>query len=82
MLVNNENSGFEGKLIVNSPPQYNAENGPGVFDTTIVAHYDKLEGGITNGGIVIPYQSGLLIQGVKFHNFDKVSCKISLKKTY
>ncbi|CAL1525941.1 unnamed protein product, partial [Lymnaea stagnalis] len=76
VLVNNEKAGFEGKLVVGKPPQYDADNGPGIFDSVIVAHYeDKLAGTSTLGGVVVPYMTGFLIQGVKFYNFNKV-CEI------
>ena len=35
VLVNNEKAGYEGKLIVNSPPQWDDDNGYGVFDSLI-----------------------------------------------
>ncbi|CAL1525942.1 unnamed protein product [Lymnaea stagnalis] len=72
VLVHNEIAGFESKLILETPPQYDAENGPGIFDSTIVAHYDdKLKGTGTLGGIVIPYMTGFLVKGVKFYNFNQ-----------
>ena len=73
-MVNNEKAGYEGKLIFNSPPQYDEQNGPGVFDSLIVAHYDSnLQGSATARGIVIPYQTGFLVKNVTFVNFQAVS---------
>lgn len=76
ILVNNEKAGYEGKLTVDNPPQYDSDNGPGVFDSVIVAHYDSnLRGSATFGGIVQPYHPGFLIENVEFYNFDQVNIK-------
>ena len=73
ILVNNELAGYEGKEIVKSPPQYDEANGPGIFDSLIVAHHDDhLPGSATKRGLIIPYQSGFLVKNVKFVNFVKV----------
>ncbi|XP_012942613.1 fibrocystin-L [Aplysia californica] len=74
VLVNNEKAGYEGKLLVGNPPQYDENNGPGVFDSVIVAHYDNnLKGGATARGVVIPYQPGFLLKNIEFYNFDQPS---------
>ncbi|KAH9512877.1 Fibrocystin-L, partial [Bulinus truncatus] len=70
-LVNNLNAGFESKLVVETPPQYDANRGPGIFNTVIAAYYNGLRGGSSSSGVVIPYQTGFLIKGVQFFNFDQ-----------
>ncbi|KAK0070514.1 fibrocystin-L [Biomphalaria pfeifferi] len=72
-LVNNLLAGFESKLIIQTPPQYDAQNGPGIFNAVIVSHFDGLRGGSTVGGVIVPYQTGFLIKDVSFYNFDQAS---------
>ena len=75
MLVNNDVIGFEGASLVGGVPQYDETNGPGVFDSLIVSHYDNnLQGGPTGKGISIPTGTGFLIKNVSFVNFDSARC--------
>ena len=68
-LINNELAGFEGKLLVGEPPQYDELNGPGIFDSLIVASYTGLKGKPTSRAIVLPYYQGFLVKNVTFVNF-------------
>ena len=74
VLVNNKLAGYEGKQIFSDPPQFDDANGPGIFDSLIVAHYENnLAGTPTKQGLVIPYFPGFLVKNVHFYNFDQVS---------
>ncbi|XP_048254094.1 fibrocystin-L-like [Haliotis rufescens] len=75
ILVNNKLAGYEGKLL-GHVPQFDEANGPMVKGGLIVGHHPDLasEHVCTRGGIVLPYNSGLLIRNVSFINFDKSVC--------
>ncbi|GFS10808.1 polycystic kidney and hepatic disease-like 1 [Elysia marginata] len=77
VLVSNDLAGYEGKLILDGP-QFDEVDGPGVFNSLIVASDPKLRGKSSAGGVVIPYMNGLLIKDVEFYNFDQ-SGKAAIK---
>ncbi|KAH9519161.1 Fibrocystin-L, partial [Bulinus truncatus] len=71
VLVNNEMAGFEGKILSLSPPYYDHESKPGIFNSVIVDHYDNiLQGQGTLSGVIIPHYMSFLIQEVTFVNFN------------
>ena len=73
VLVHNDLAGYEGKKVTGNPPRYNDTDGPGLFSSLIVSHFDeRLTGGATKQGLVLPYMSGFLVKDVEFWNFNKV----------
>ena len=71
VLVSNDMAGYEGKLILDGP-QFDENDGPGLFNSLIVASDPQLRGKSTAGGVIIPYMNGFLIKNVIFYNFDQV----------
>ncbi|KAK3716577.1 hypothetical protein RRG08_039372 [Elysia crispata] len=70
VLVSNDMAGYEGKLILDGP-QFDENDGPGLFNSLIVASDPQLRGKSTAGGVIIPYMNGFLIKNVIFYNFDQ-----------
>ncbi|GFN92106.1 fibrocystin-l [Plakobranchus ocellatus] len=71
VLVSNDLAGCEGKLILDGP-QFDENNGPGVFGSLIVAYDPQLRGHNTSGGVIIPYMNGFIVKDTVFYNFDQV----------
>ena len=76
ILVNNEFSGFEGKVIVRGP-QY-TEDSMLIKNSLIVGRSSVLTSKPTNKAIVVPFGNGMLIQNITFANFDNQSAAIGL----
>ncbi|GFN92113.1 fibrocystin-l [Plakobranchus ocellatus] len=70
VLVSNDLAGYEGKLILDGP-QFDENDGPGVFDSLIVASDPQLRGKSSAGGVVMPYMNGLIVKDTVFYNFDQ-----------
>ena len=71
VLVSNDKAGYEGKLILDGK-QFDEDEGPGIFNSLIVASDPQLAGQSSAGGVVQPYMNGFMIAHVEFYHFDQV----------
>ena len=75
VLVQNKLAGYEGKKVL-EVPLYTSDS-PMIKDSLIVGTTTVAPSatqGCTEGGIVLPYGAGFMVQNVRFVNFDDSSC--------
>ncbi len=74
-MVCNEKAGIEAKMI-NTKYPYDDINGPMMKDSLIVGHVPGVctSTECTDRGIILPFNAGLLVNNVKFINFDNPNC--------
>ena len=71
ILVNNEKAGFEWKTTIFFEA-FSKENGPLIKNSHFISHSDIISPSKgTNIGMILPFHTGLILDGVTFHNFDQ-----------
>ena len=71
VLSNNEKAGFEWKTTRNMEP-FSKTKGPMLMNSHVISHSSiatPSQG--TNTGIILPFNTGLILDGITFHNFDQ-----------
>ena len=74
VMVNNEKAGIEMKMN-KGDNKFDVDNGGVIRDALIVGHTSASSGDdCTTKGIILPFDSGLIVENAKFINFDR-SCQ-------